>query len=51
MKNTELIKQEQLTLRYIEAEQFIINLPWWVNFFTRGKVTKFLQSRLDKYNF
>ena len=44
-------KTEQLTERYIEAEQFIMNLNWFERLFCSRKITKFLKSRTEKYNF
>ncbi len=44
-------KMEQLTERYIDAEKFIMELNWFERLFCYRKVTKFLKSRIDKYNF
>ena len=47
-----LIKQENLTKRYIEAEKFIsdgIKKPWYSRFFNKSAIS-FLSSR-SKYNF
>lgn len=46
-----LKKMEQLTERYIEAEKFIMELNWFERIFCSRKITKFLKSRSDKYNF
>jgi len=57
MENTEkmseysLNKIEELTERYIEAEQFIMNLKWYERLFCSKKIIKFLKSRTVKYNF
>ncbi len=46
-----LNKMEQLTERYIDAEKFIMELNWFERLFCSRKITKFLKSRIDKYNF
>jgi hypothetical protein len=46
-----LEKMEQLTERYIDAEKFIMDLNWFERLFCSRKITKFLKSRSDKYNF
>jgi uncharacterized protein YktA (UPF0223 family) len=46
-----LNKIEQLTERYIDAEKFITELNWFERLFCSKKVTKFLKSRIVKYNF
>lgn len=46
-----LTKMKQLTERYIEAENFIMELNWFERLFCSRKITKFLQSRLEKYDF
>ncbi len=46
-----LNKTEQLTERYIAAEKFIMELNWLERLFCSRKITKFLKSRTDKYNF
>ena len=46
-----LEKMEQLTERYIDAEKFIMGLNWFERLFCSRKITKFLKSRSDKYNF
>jgi hypothetical protein len=46
-----LNKMEQLTERYIDAEKFIMELNWFERLFCSRKITKFLKSRRDKYNF
>lgn len=57
MENTKKVaeyslnKMEELTDRYIEAEQFIMNLKWYERLFCSNKITKFLKSRTVKYNF
>lgn len=48
-----LIKTEQCSNRYIEAEKFIIELSemnLFQRLFCNGKIIKFLESR-KKYNF
>jgi hypothetical protein len=45
-----MTKNEQLTERYIEAEQFIANLNWFERLFCSRKILNFIQSR-SKYNF
>lgn len=45
-----LIKLEQLTQRYIEAENFILGLNWFERMFCSRKINKFIKSR-SKYNF
>ena len=44
-------KIESLTERYIEAEQFIMNLNWFERMFCSRKIRKFLKSRLTKYSY
>jgi len=57
MENTKNIaefslnKMEQLTERYIDAEKFIMELNWFEQLFCSRKITKFLKSRIVKYNF
>ena len=57
MENTKKIaefslnKMEQLTERYIDAEKFIMELNWVERLFCSRKITKFLKSRYNKYNF
>ncbi len=57
MKNTKQIaefslpKMEQLTERYIEAEKFIMELNWLERLFCSNKITNFLKSRTEKYDF
>ena len=46
-----LEKMEQLTERYIDAEKFIMDLNWFERLFCSRKITNFLKSRSDKYNF
>jgi hypothetical protein len=46
-----LNKMEELTERYIEAENFIMQLNWFERLFCSKKITNFLKSRTDKYNF
>ena len=46
-----LEKMEQLTERYIDAEKFIMDLNWFERLFCSRKITKFLKSRSNKYNF
>jgi len=41
---------EQLTNRYVEAEEFIMKLNWIERLFCSRKILKFLKSR-EKYNF
>ena len=56
MENTKKItefslnKIEQLTERYIDAENFIMELNWFERLFCSRKILKFLKSR-EKYNF
>ena len=63
IKNQETIKKEKMDWvmtryedtnnRYIEAEQFIIelsNMSWYKRLFLNRKILKFLQSR-NKFNF
>lgn len=42
---------EQLTNRYIEAEQFLMELNWFERLLCSRKIIKFLKSRTVKYNF
>ena len=57
MENTKKItefslnKIEQLTERYIDAENFIMELNWFERLFCSRKIRKFLKSRMVKYNF
>jgi hypothetical protein len=44
-----LNKIEVLTERYIEAEQFIMNLNWFERLFCSRKITAFIKSRIEKY--
>lgn len=46
-----LKKMEELTERYIEAEQFIMNLNWFERLFCSKKIRNFIASRVEKYNF
>ena len=46
-----LERMEKLTERYIEAEKFIMELNWFERLFCSRKITKFLNSRSQKYNF
>ncbi len=46
-----LKRMEELTERYIEAEEFIMNLNWFERIFCSKNIKKFLKSRLEKYNF
>lgn len=43
-------KYEKTINRYIEAEQFILELNWFERLFCRRKILNFLNSR-KKYNF
>ena len=43
-------KMRKCSKRYIEAEQFILNLNWFERLFCSGKILKFIKSR-SKYNF
>jgi hypothetical protein len=57
MENTKKIaeyslnKIEKLTERYIESEKFIMELNWFERIFCSKKITRFLKSRTDKYDF
>ena len=57
MENTKKIaeyslnKIEKLTERYIESEKFIMELNWFERIFCSTKITRFLKSRTDKYDF
>jgi hypothetical protein len=42
-------KLEELTERYIQAEQFIINLKWYERLFCSRKINKFLKNHLNKF--
>lgn len=42
---------ETSTERYIEAEEFILNLKWWERLFISRKIDNFIKSRLTKYEF
>lgn len=42
---------EKLTNRYIEAEKFIMELNFFERLFCSRKISKFLKSRTEKYNF
>lgn len=46
-----LNKLEELTERYIESEKFLMELNWFERLFCSKKVTRFLKSRTEKYNF
>lgn len=46
-----LSKNEQLTKRYIEVEEFIIKLNWYERLFCSKKIINFIKSRSEKYNF
>jgi hypothetical protein len=46
-----LNQMKELTDRYIEAEQFIMELNWFERLFCSNKIRKFLKSRTEKYNF
>ena len=43
-------RSEKCSERYIEAEQFIVNLKWYEKIFISRKIIKFLKTR-EKYNF
>jgi hypothetical protein len=45
-----LKKVEQSTERYIEAEEFIMNLNTFEKIFCSKKIKNFMKSRLIKYN-
>jgi hypothetical protein len=51
MSEFSLDRMEKLTERYIEAEEFIMNLNWFQRLFCSKKIKNFLKSRVDKYNF
>jgi hypothetical protein len=51
MSDFSLERMENLTERYIEAEEFIMNLNWFQRLFCSKKIKNFLKSRVDKYNF
>jgi len=42
---------EDLNERYMEAERFLIKLNWFERLFFSRKLTRFLKSRTDKYDF
>lgn len=44
-------KMEKITNRYIEAENFLMQLKWYEKLFCRRKIKRFLKSRIEKYNF
>ena len=44
-------KMHKLTDRYIEAENFLMELTWYEKLFCSRKIKRFLKSRIDKYNF
>lgn len=46
-----LSKNEQLSERYIEAEEFIRTLNWYERLFCSKKIINFIKSRSEKYNF
>ena len=51
MSEFSLDRMEKLTERYIEAEEFIMNLNWFQRLFCSKKNKNLLKSRVDKYNF
>jgi hypothetical protein len=40
-----------LTQRYIEAEEFIMNLKWYEKLFISKKIKTFFRTRLEKYGY
>lgn len=46
-----LVREEQLTKRYIAAEKFISNIKWYERIFNFKKISKFLMSRSKEYKF
>lgn len=44
-------KMNKLSDRYIEAENFLMELKWYEKLFCSRKIKRFLKSRIDKYNF